>query len=213
MATRTGPTGPQPLIVGLGGTTRPGSSTEQALRFALAAAAALGAATELIAGPALVLPMFAPESPQRTPEAQHLVSLLRRADGVILASPGYHGSISGLLKNALDYTEDMRGDARSYFDGRAIGCIVSAAGWQAVGSTLAAMRSIAHALRGWPTPLGVGINSTVKCFAPDADGAWGCLDDAVAGQLRMMAGQVVAFAEMRHAHAAASGGARLAATA
>jgi FMN reductase len=145
--------------------------------------------------------MFAPESPARTPEAQRLVELLRRSDGVILASPGYHGSISGLLKNALDYTEDMRGDARSYFDSRAVGCIVSAAGWQAVGSTLAAMRSIVHALRGWPTPLGVGINSTTKCFAPDGS----CLDEAVAGQLRMMAGQVVEFAAMRHAHAERSG--------
>src|SRR6187401_2824388 len=89
-----------PLIVGLGGTTRPGSSTEQALRCALDAARAQGAETALIAGPELVLPMFAPESPVRTHEAQRLVELLRRCDGIILASPGYHGSISGLLKNA-----------------------------------------------------------------------------------------------------------------
>jgi FMN reductase len=197
-----------PLIVGLGGTTRPGSSTEQALRCALDAARAHGAETALIAGPELVLPMFAPESPARTPEAGRLIELLRRSDGVLLASPGYHGSISGLLKNALDYTEDMRGDARSYFDGRAVGCIVSAAGWQAVGSTLAAMRSIVHALRGWPTPLGVGINSTTKCFAPDGS----CLDEAVAGQLRMMAGQVVEFAAMRHAHAERRGADHEAAT-
>ena len=196
MATRTGPTGPQPLIVGLGGTTRPGSSTEQALRFALAAAAALGAATELIAGPALVLPMFAPESPQRTPEAQHLVSLLRRADGVILASPGYHGSISGLLKNALDYTEDMREDEHVYFEGRAVGCIVCAAGWQAVGTTLTSMRSIVHALRGWPTPMGIGLN-TVEVKPFDKEG--NTLVPGIQKQFEIMAEQIVGFARMTKA--------------
>ena len=182
-----------PLIVGLGGTTRPGSSTEQALRCALDAARAHGAETALIAGPELVLPMFAPESPVRTPEAQRMVELLRRCDGIILASPGYHGSISGLLKNALDYTEDMRGDTRSYFDGRAIGCIVSAAGWQAVGSTLAAMRSIVHALRGWPTPLGAAVNSAEVVFGPDGE----CSDPVVASRLRIIGQQVVEFALAR----------------
>ena len=39
----------RPLIVGLGGTTRPGSSSERALAVALEAARELGARTDLIA--------------------------------------------------------------------------------------------------------------------------------------------------------------------
>jgi len=136
--------------------------------------------------------MYAPELPFRTAESLALVEALRRADGVIMASPGYHGSISGLLKNALDYTEDMREDLRVYLDGRAVGCIVCAAGWQAVGTTLTAMRSIVHALRGWPTPMGVGINTAGgKVF----DGEGRCIDAAVRKQLEILAGQVVDFAE------------------
>jgi FMN reductase len=54
--------------------------------------------------------MYAPENPTRTSKAKHVISLLRRAHGLIVASPGYHGSISGLIKNALDYTENMSGD-------------------------------------------------------------------------------------------------------
>ncbi|WP_163579655.1 NADPH-dependent FMN reductase, partial [Klebsiella pneumoniae] len=80
-------------------------------------------------------PMFAPERPDRSDEARALIAALRRADGIVISSPGYHGSMSGLIKNALDYTEDMRDDAQPYFDGRAVGCIACAAGWQATGST------------------------------------------------------------------------------
>ncbi|HEY3659023.1 MAG TPA: NAD(P)H-dependent oxidoreductase [Steroidobacteraceae bacterium] len=184
-----------PFIVGLGGTTRSGSSSEVALRFALRAAELAGAETAMLAGPELQLPMYAPEKTERTGAACELVSLLRRSHGVILASPGYHGSISGLVKNALDYVEDMRGDTAVYFDGRAVGCIACAYGWQATGSTLAALRSIVHALRGWPTPVGVAVNSSLSVF--DAEGR--CLDNGIAKQLEVMAHQVVSFAHMRAA--------------
>jgi FMN reductase len=184
-----------PFIVGLGGTTRPGSSSEVALRFALRAAELAGAKTAMLAGPALQLPMYAPEKIERSDGACELVSLLRQSHGVILASPGYHGSISGLVKNALDYVEDMRGDSAVYFDGRAVGCVACAYGWQATGSTLAALRSIVHALRGWPTPVGVAVNSSLNVF--DAEGH--CLDIGIGKQLQTMAQQVVAFAHMRAA--------------
>lgn len=187
-----------PFIVGLGGTTRAGSSSELALCFALSAAERAGAKTAILAGPALQLPMYAPETFERSDGAAELVFLLRRSHGVIVASPGYHGSVSGLVKNALDYTEDMRGDTAVYFDGRAVGCIACAYGWQATGSTLAALRSIAHALRGWPTPVGAAVNSSLKVFS--AEGT--CVDRGIGAQLELMAQQVVTFAHMR----AAAGG-------
>src|SRR3546814_16888896 len=67
--------------------------------------------------------------------------------------------VSGLIKNALDYVQDMAKDERVYFEGRAVGLIAVAAGWQATGTTLATLRSITHALRGWPTPMAVAVNS------------------------------------------------------
>jgi len=57
----------------------------------------------------------------------------------------YHGSLSGLIKNALDSLEPLRDDVRPYLDGRAVGCIVVADGWQACGSALASLRGIVHA--------------------------------------------------------------------
>ena len=185
-----------PFIVGLGGTTRAGSSSEKALAAAMRAAAAMGARTEMFDGPSLVLPLYAPENPARSEGAERLVQALRQADGIIIASPGYHGSVSGLIKNALDYAEDMAKDDRVYFDGRAVGLIACAYGWQATGSTMAALRSITHALRGWPTPLGVAINTIGQAF--DAEGH--PTDPGVAAQLELLGRQVVDFTRHREAY-------------
>ena len=186
-----------PLILGLGGTTRAGSSSELVLRAALSAVEALGARTAILAGPDLVIPLYAPENPERDPAAARLIALLRECDGVILSSPGYHGSISGMIKNALDYAEDTAKDARPYLDGRAVGCIACAYGWQATGSTLIAMRSIVHALRGWPTPLGVAANTTMKLFEGSA-----CIDPGLKSNLSILASQVMWLTA--HAQATAS---------
>ena len=87
-------------------------------------------------------------------EQLQLIEAVREADAIIIATPGYHGGVSGLVKNALDTLEELRADDRPYLDGRAVGCIVTAYGWQAAGSVLTSLRSIVHALRGWPTPFG-----------------------------------------------------------
>lgn len=183
-----------PLIVGLGGTVRSGSTSETALVKALAAAAAAGAETLLFGGAFLAaLPHYDPRCSADNAEQMRLVDTVRRADGLIVSTPGYHGSISGLVKNALDCLEDLRDDARPYLDGRAVGCIVTAAGAQAGGSTLAALRGIVHAMRGWPTPFGATLNSTGGLF--DEDGAFS--DPRDAGAIDIVAQQVVEFARSR----------------
>jgi len=180
-----------PYIIGIGGTPRTYSSSERALRVALAAVEQAGGETVAFVGPSLILPMYG-EQPERTLEAKAFVAALRRCDGVIISSPAYHGAISGLVKNALDYIEDLRTDDRSYLDGRAIGCIACAGGWQAAGQTLANLRAVAHALRGWPTPLGAQLNTSQTLFA--ADGT--CIDGAAKFQLETVGRQVVEFARM-----------------
>ncbi len=181
-----------PLIVGLGGTGSPTGATERVLRHALSGAEKSGAETIYFDGAALDMPMYRYDG-ERTEKARALIDALRRADGVIIASPGYHGTVSGLIKNALDYVEDMARDQRVYFEGRAVGLIAVAAGWQATGSTLATLRSITHALRGWPTPMAVAINSATPVF--DEGGA--ISDPAIAMQLDVLAGQVVEFARLK----------------
>jgi FMN reductase len=181
----------KPLIIGLGGSGSKTGSTETVLRFALDAAEQAGAATLYFDGQALDMPMYSYNGARAATTAA-LIDALRRADGVIIASPGYHGTVSGLIKNALDYVEDMAKDDRPYFEGRAVGLIAVAAGWQATGTTLATLRAITHALRGWPTPMAVTVNSAMPLF----DERKTLIDPGVINQLTILAGQVVRFARM-----------------
>jgi len=185
----------QPFIVGLGGTLRANSSTERALRHCLAAVERQGGRTRLFAAEELDLPMYAPHELERTPRALELVKALRDADAVVVGSPGYHGAVSGLVKNALDYIEDLREDPRVYLDNTPWGCISCAYGWQAAVGTLTQLRSIGHALRAWPTPLGVAINSADAVWAPSGELADTEQGRAVANQLDLLASQLLAFAQ------------------
>jgi len=90
----------------------------------------------------------------------------------------------------LDYAEDLRTDVRPYFSGRAVGCIATAAGWPGAVNTLGALRDIVHALRGWPTPLGLTLNSSERLF--DQTGA--PLDSRTREHMHTLASQVVEFA-------------------
>lgn len=179
----------RPMILGLGGTTREGSSSERILRACLASLERRGASVRGLYGQDLVLPIYEPGVSVSSERAQVLLAAVRDCDGVIICSPGYHGAISGMIKNALDYLEDLRTDRRPYLEGRA-GCVGCAAGWQAAASALTGLRSIVHALRGWPTPLGLSINTA------ELQGC-GTISDKVQLQLETMSIQVLEHAHIR----------------
>lgn len=179
-----------PLIVAIGGTQRNESSSATALRYCLVKAEEMGARTCLLSGSDLSLTIYDPSSPDRSPTALALLEAIRSADGVIVASPGYHGGVSGLIKNALDYLEETASDPAPYLTDRAVGCIATAAGWQAAGSVLAGLRATVHALRGWPTPLGVQLNSAGSLF----NSLGQPIDSADASRLTELTRQVITFA-------------------
>jgi FMN reductase len=188
----------RPVIVALGGSTRAFSTSEAALRIAADGASAAGADVEVLGGSDLMLPIYDPDASTRVPEAEHLLDLVRRADGLIVVSPGYHGGLSGLVKNALDYLEDLRDEPDTgggpYLHGCAVGCIAVAHGWQAAVGTLHQLRQVVHALRGWPTPFGAVVNSSeVRLDDPAA------VPTSVE-QLHLVGQQVAEFAYMRQAY-------------
>jgi FMN reductase len=182
-----------PLVVGIGGTIGGVSSTERALRIALDAAEREGFRTRMFGGADMArLPLYDPRATSRTADEEAFVDAVRQASAVIIASPGYHGSISGVVKNALDLLEETARDPRPYLADMPVGLIATAYGWQATGSTIAALRSIVHALRGWPTPFAAAINTQITKF--DAEG--GASDPAVVEQLGMIGRQVARFAPL-----------------
>jgi FMN reductase len=161
-----------------------------------------GARTRVFGGTFLhSLPHYAPESRTRTDAQLELIEAVRGADAVIIATPGYHGGISGLVKNALDTLEELNHDERPYLDGRAVGCIVTAYGWQAAGAVLGSLRSVVHALRGWPTPFGAAVNTLETRF----ESAGSCSDPKVVEQLASVGRQSAEFALAFGAHRASGG--------
>jgi FMN reductase len=190
----TAPT-PTVRILAMGGSTTPMAASERALRIAAAAAASSGADVEFLTGRDLIVPIYDTESHARDDSQQRLVAALRTCDGLLVASPGYHGSISGMVKNALDYCEDLRADDRPYLHDRAVGCIAVAHGWQTAVGTLHQMRQIVHSLRGWPTPLGCAINDAGGLLGPDAATS----DIDVVRQLQTLGEQVTEFAIAKRA--------------
>ncbi|UJA21232.1 NAD(P)H-dependent oxidoreductase [Thermoleophilia bacterium SCSIO 60948] len=180
----------QPLILGIGGALRFGSSSGRALRIALDSVERLGTRTRVVEGAQLDLPAF-DVTLDPNEAAAFFVEQVRQADGLLIATPSYHGGVSGLLKNALDHVEALSSDRRPYLSGRAVGLIATGDGWQGPNATLAAMRALTHALRGWPTPLGVAHN--VK-----QGGAAGART-----QLETVAEQVLTFARSFDPHSPA----------
>ena len=179
----------QPTIIGIGGSTRAGSSSEVALRIALEAAAETGARTEVLSASALALPFYDPAQAETSLEAERYLAAVRQSDALIISSPGYHGGISGLIKNAIDWLEELARDDRPYVDGLPVGCISVAAGAQTSVSTMVSLRTVVHTLRGYPTPLGVAVTAVPGLFTEGR-----CTDPAVTGQLRMVGRQVAEYA-------------------
>jgi FMN reductase len=176
-------------IVGIGGSVDAGSQSEAALRAVLARAELRGATTQIFTGAGIDFPPFY-TGVQIPAQATDYLQAVRASHAVVISSPGYHGTISGVVKNALDYLEELRGDERPYLDGRAVGLVAVARGWQASVNTLATLRQITHALRGWPTPYGVTVNSTVTRF----DENFETDDEGSRRSLDLMAAQMIEFA-------------------
>jgi FMN reductase len=187
---------PGSFVVGIGGTLSRDSSSETALKLAMDEVRASGGSTEIFAGPDLAYPFYDPKVSSRTDKAENLISSLRRADALVIASPGYHGAISGMIKNALDYMEDLATDERVYLTDLPVGCITVAQGNQAAVAVLAELRTITHSLRGFPTPYGVTITNRPGLFREGK-----CTDPQVRASLRALGNQVVTYARLHGSQA------------
>jgi FMN reductase len=178
-------------IVGVAGSLRTGSSTGVLVSRVLSECRKRGATVQLLAGEALDLPQYDP-SRAVSPEARRLLEAVRGADALVLGSPAYHGGISGTMKMALDYLEELRADPRVYLAGMPVASVVTGAGWQGVSSTLGHLRDVVHALRGWNVPLGITVNVLETKISPDAD-----LPAQIDQRVSMMVDELTSFLDVR----------------
>src|SRR5438270_12357082 len=171
-------------VVGLGGSMRAESTSLSALQAALEGAAASGARTTLLNLRELDLPMYSPEHGIPA-AAERLTEASGTADAMIWSSPTYQGSISGALKNALDWMILLGDREPAYLTNKPIGLLSTAGGVQGLQS-INAMEFSVRALRGWAVPLVLAVANSRSVF--DARGH--LIDDAVAQQLQALGTEV-----------------------
>src|ERR687887_1752411 len=177
-------------IVGLGGSLAAASKSRSALRRALEGAAAAGAETRLLDLRELDLPLYDPDADEPTEAGAELIESCYLANGLIWSSPLYQGTISGALKNALDWLHLLGQRDPPYLHDKVIGLISAAGGTQGL-QAINTMEFAVRALRGWAVPYVVPVASAGRVF--DTEGR--IHDQAVERQLQRLGEEVVRVAE------------------
>lgn len=172
-------------IVGIGGTSAERSSNLAALRAVLAAAQTHGASTTLLELGKLGLPMYEHGVPP-TDAVERYVDAVRDADGLVWSSPLYHGTISGLFKNAIDWLEVLSDAEPPYIYDKPVGLLAVAAGGHAL-QAVSAMEHMVRALRGWTVPYVVAVNRAGDAFERDGT----IRNEAVERQLSKLGAEIV----------------------
>ncbi|WP_456445572.1 NADPH-dependent FMN reductase, partial [Oceanithermus sp.] len=106
-------------VLGISGSLRSASAARRALERALAGAESAGAQVRLLDLRELDLPLYDEDEARYTPVQRAAVARLQEtaaaAGAFIIASPEYHGGMSGVIKNAIDHL------AGRHFRGKAAG--------------------------------------------------------------------------------------------
>src|SRR6266704_6854672 len=134
--------------------------------------------------------MYNPDDDEPNAVAAELIESCYAADGLIWSSPLYQGTISGALKNALDWLHLLGPREPSYLHDKVIGLISAAGGTQGL-QAINTMEFSVRALRGWAVPYVVPVASAARVF--DAEGR--VHDEGVELQLRTLGSEVVRVAE------------------
>jgi FMN reductase len=133
-------------VLGVAGSLRKGSYSGQALKIALEHAKKNGAEVRILEIDEM--PLYDPNAPM-SEEVERAAEAMAWADALILASPDYHGSMSGSLKNFLDHFYEE-------FAGKLFGYIV--ASHEKGLTVMEQMRTAVRQCYGWSMPYGVSIN-------------------------------------------------------
>lgn len=145
-------------IAGLAGSLRSGSHSYQALSEAAQRIQALGGEVELLDMRSLNLPFCTGEDNYPDyPDVEKMRTIVKEADGLILATPEYHGSVSGVLKNALDLM------SFEHLDGKVVG-LISVLGGQPNSNALNDLRVIMRWVHAMVIPDQVAIGQAWKAF-------------------------------------------------
>jgi chromate reductase len=161
-----------PKILAFSGSTRSGSFNNKLLKLAIKGAEAAGAQVTQVDLRALALPLYDGdlEAEITLPEgAKKLKQLFEANEGFLIASPEYNGSVSGVLKNAIDWVSRQQADEVPYqqFAGKVVVMMSTSAGAFAGIRSLAALRAILSHIQVLVLPQQVSIPHGDQAFNED----------------------------------------------
>lgn len=176
-------------VVGIPGSLREGSYTVMTVELALEGARAEGASVELLDLRGFDLPFCRGSSEEEALPADviRLRETVQGAQGIVLGTPEYHGSYSGVLKNALDL---MGFDE---FENKMIGLVGVSGGRMGAHSAMNHLREVGRALHAWVVPTQAGVPRAWKAFDEDT-GELG--DEKLAERVRSVGAEVTRYATL-----------------
>jgi NAD(P)H-dependent FMN reductase len=170
-------------VVALCGSLRDTSYTRRALKRALDGVRAVGGTGEVLDLREYDLPPLDPDRDDHG-DSDAVVRRVRAADAVLLGTPMYHGSYSGVLKNALDHC------GFDEFEGKTVGLLAVAGGGFPV-TALDHLRSVCRALDAWVLPHQVALPSVSSQFDGDE-----LVDDSLDERVRVLGRRIVEYARI-----------------
>jgi NAD(P)H-dependent FMN reductase len=170
-------------VVAVCGSLRDDSHTRKALAHALRGVEAAGGTGELLDLREFDLPPYDPDR-EGQGDGDRLAAAVRDADAVLLGTPMYHGSFSGVLKNALDYC------GFDEFEGKTVGLLCVAGGSFPV-TALEHLRSVCRSLNAWVVPHQAAVPRSSNAFDGEA-----FRDDDLADRVATLGRRAVQFADI-----------------
>jgi NAD(P)H-dependent FMN reductase len=173
-------------LLGVAGSMRQQSYSSCVLKMVLEEAKKYNADINMLELRKINLPLYDPSeirsdefSSNNNNVLERITTALRRADIFVLASPDYHGSMSGAMKNFLDYFWEE-------FAGKTFGYIIAS---HEKGLTVAdQMRTAVRQCYGWSMPYNISINGE-----KDFDSKGNLVNSALAKRIKMLARDLVTY--------------------
>ena len=171
----------EPLtILGICGTYDLNSANGRMLELALNECEKLGSEVQIWDHGERPLPFVGADGSWDDKNVKDFQELATTADAFILSSPEYHGTMSGVMKNSLDWLYSK------HTSGKVFG-LISTLGGQSSNNTLNHMRIAARWIHGWVAPEQIAVPHIKDAFNTDGT----LVDHSINERLTKMAESIV----------------------
>jgi len=173
-------TGTPLKILGLSGSYGISSSNGKLLKLALDYAKNQGIEIHNWDHEKHPLPLVGEEGCWEHPHVKQLQELATEMDGYILTSPEYHGTMSGVMKNTLDWLYNKHVGGKAF-------ALMSTLGGMTNSNTLNHMRISVRWLGGWCVPQQIAVGKVKNAFSDDGS----LVDDELTERMESMVDALV----------------------